>query len=105
MTGGCWYILSAKFGLLDPNRVIDPYNTTLMDLGSAARRLWAKEVFAELKILCPLPSTVTIFAGQGYREYLLPLLMASRYEVQVPLEGKGIGQQLQWFKRNSGDHT
>ena len=103
--GGCWYILSAKFGLLDPDRVIAPYNATLMDMDSAARKLWAIQVFAEFKALHPLTSVVTILAGQRYREFLLPMLIAARYEVKVPLAGKGIGQQLQWLKHNAGGNS
>jgi len=105
MTGDCWYILSAKFGLLDPNRIIEPYNTTLVGMNPVAKKLWANRVFAEFKNLYPSSRAVTILAGRRYREFLVPLLIASCYEVHVPLEGKGIGQQLQWFKRNSGDHT
>jgi hypothetical protein len=96
---GCWLILSAKFGLLDPERMIEPYDVTLIDMDSGARKLWAKRVFGDFQTCCPSPATVTMLAGQRYREYLIPLLKAAQYEVELPLKGKGIGQQLQWLKR------
>ena len=37
------------------------------------------------------------YVGSNYREHLLPLLSNNCF---VPLEGKGIGEQLQYFKNN-----
>jgi hypothetical protein len=38
------------------------------------------------------------YVGNNYREHLLPLL-SNNYN--VPLQGKGIGEQLQYFKNNT----
>lgn len=37
------------------------------------------------------------YVGNNYREHLLPMLNNNYY---VPLEGKGIGEQLQYLKNN-----
>lgn len=99
--GGRWYILSAKYGLLNPEKMIGSYDVTLMKMKSAERKVWASRVLKDLLRKCPVPRRVTIFAGQRYREYLVPPLEASRYRIEVPLRKKGIGKQLQWFKRNT----
>ena len=36
-----WYILSAKYGLVEPGRTIKPYNQTLKDMQKLDRRAWA----------------------------------------------------------------
>ena len=41
--------------------------------------------------------TLYFYVGNNYREYLLPLLTN---KWNVPLQGKGIGEQLQFFKNN-----
>ena len=42
---GCpWYILSAKYGLVDPHSTIDPYNLTLKTMPVNRRRTWASGV-------------------------------------------------------------
>lgn len=36
-----WYILSAKHGLLHPDQVLEPYDTSLYDLPAHGRREWS----------------------------------------------------------------
>ena len=36
-----WFVLSAKHGLVEPGRVLAPYDETLTDLPRAARRQWS----------------------------------------------------------------
>lgn len=92
-----WYILSAKYGLVEPARKVNPYEQTLKEIPRAERREWAGRVFRELHRRTEGNERVTIFAGQDYREFLVPLLLENGYEVNVPLEGRSIGMQLRWF--------
>ena len=39
------FILSAKYHLLDPEKVIEPYDQTLNTMSRERRRAWAKEAF------------------------------------------------------------
>ena len=43
-TGCPWALLSAEYGLLDPDEVIRPYEKTLNAMPVAERRSWANEV-------------------------------------------------------------
>lgn len=43
------YIISAKYGLLEPQTIIAPYNTTLKDMTSHERKMWAMRVIQELE--------------------------------------------------------
>lgn len=40
-----WFILSAEHGLLDPQKVIAPYEKTLNRMGKTERDAWARAVF------------------------------------------------------------
>jgi hypothetical protein len=96
-TGRPWFILSAKYGLVDPATVIETYDTTLKTMGVAERRVWADRVYLEIKERFALPTHFVILAGATYREFLANLLLDWGATIDVPLEGLRIGEQLQWF--------
>uniref|UniRef100_A0A831ZY59 DUF6884 domain-containing protein n=1 Tax=Desulfacinum infernum TaxID=35837 RepID=A0A831ZY59_9BACT len=90
------FILSAKYGLVQLNDEIDPYDVTLKDMPVGERKNWASKVLQALDRYCDLERDhFVILAGKRYREYLLPYLKS--YE--MPLEGLSIGRQLQYLKQ------
>ena len=90
------YILSAKYGLLDLETEIDPYNLTLNTMSAGEIRNWADRVLQQLHQVANLQDDHFIFlAGMKYRKNLLPNLRS--YE--IPLEGLTIGKQLQALSR------
>ena len=92
-----WYVLSAKYGLVDPHRVIEPYEETLNTKSQLERRVWAQRVWADLRPLICAGDQVIMLAGERYREHLLPELASHGCVVEVPMTGLGIGRQLQWL--------
>lgn len=98
-----WYILSGMYGLLEPSKTIEPYNRTLNTMSVKERKHWAKLVLKELLPLIEKEDTILFLAGIRYREYLISGLIAHGCKISIPMEGLGIGQQLQWLnKQNSG---
>jgi len=95
-----WYILSAKYGLVDPDSVIEPYDVTLNRMGVAQRRAWAAKVRLELEQVVRTGDTVVMLAGAHYREGLMGPLRARGVRVEVPMQGLGIGKQLQWLSQS-----
>ncbi|NJL32020.1 MAG: hypothetical protein HC898_10530 [Phycisphaerales bacterium] len=93
-----WYILSAKYGVLQPDQVVEPYERTLNKMGKADQLKWAEFVQEQLDELIPPDAMVIILAGQRYREHLIPYLRSRRIEVVVPLEGLSFGKQLHRLK-------
>lgn len=87
-----WFILSAKYGLLEPWRVIEPYDETLNDKPSPKRKEWARMVLDQITINILADKTFYFHAGVRYRENLEPHL-----DSVSPLKGLGIGQQLAWY--------
>lgn len=93
-----WYILSAMHGLLNPENVIEPYNKTLNGQDRTQRKDWARKVLQELLKKLKQGDSITFFAGDNYREYLVADLVASGYTCATPLEGLGLGQQIHTLK-------
>ena len=91
------FILSAKYGLLEENEIIEPYNETLNTKPVAEIKKWAAEVLESLEEKCDLEKDDFIFlAGEKYRRYLVDGI--SNYS--VPLRGLPIGKQLAFYKDN-----
>ena len=89
------YILSAKYGLLNLEDQVEPYEQTLNRMKVNERREWSKRVLEQLGHVTSLQDDqFTFLAGSRYRQFLVPHLK----HVKIPLEGLGIGYQLQKLK-------
>jgi len=89
------FILSAKYGLLDPTTVIEPYEQTLNNMSATERRAWTKAVLNSLQEQADLNNDHFVFlAGARYREGLLPHIR----NYSVPMEKMPFGKQLQWLE-------
>lgn len=122
--GDRWYILSAKYGLVPPDAVIAPYEKTLKRMPAHERRIWGQWVVTDLLSVltgtterdgsrdwrkrhslpsaAPVSCRLVILAGADYRTPLLEALALREgwdIDVETPLAGKGIGQQLQWMNK------
>ena len=98
-TGCPWFILSAKYGLVEPNTVIAGYDKTLNAMGVAERRAWAERVFLQIREQFAQPPHFAILAGMKYREFLASLLLEWGATIEVPLEGLRSGEQKQWLRQ------
>jgi hypothetical protein len=97
-SGDGWFILSALYGLVNPDDTIEPYNFTLNNQRSQERQAWTQRVAVDLRRRVPPKSRIVILAGENYRRHLIPLL-EDVYEIETPMTGLGIGQQLAFLKR------
>lgn len=91
------FILSAKYGLLRPDQVIEPYNLTLNSMRKRQRCEWGQNILKELAKECELEHDLFyILAGKNYREFLIPSLKF----YTVPMKHMGIGQQISFLKNS-----
>lgn len=91
------YVLSAKYGLVDLDQEIEPYDLTLNNMTAYQIKIWAAHVLIQLSKKADLGQDHFIFlAGQKYRKYLLPKL----HSYEIPLEGLPIGKQLQFLTKH-----
>jgi hypothetical protein len=93
------FILSAKYGLVDPNQRLEPYNETLNTKRDREVRFWAETVLQQLRARADLDRDTFIFlAGEKYRRHLIEMIK----HYQVPLSGLTIGRQLQYLSNSLG---
>ncbi len=99
---GCdtWRILSAKYGLVHPDTILEPYNTVISMLDEAETEQWAKTVVKELQPLLDDVDKVVFLAGAEYVQPILNLLSVNDVDIYWPFEGKRIGEQAQWLGNN-----
>jgi len=96
-TGSAWFILSAKYGLLNPNEPVPSYDVTLKSMSAAQRREWSAWVVRQIVEtgMDLANTTVEIHAGKDYRDFgLTTRLCDAGCKVMVPLAHLGIGSQL-----------
>lgn len=99
-----WYILSAKYHLLDPDGPsIKPYDKTLSGAGVKEKREWAQTVHKQLQKegLVSTNNTFVFHAGRDYYDELLPLLENSPLEIEIPTDGLRYGETLAWYNDHS----
>ncbi len=95
--GVLWFVLSGKFGLLDPDDVVSPYDVYLAKQSSSYRRTWGEWVTSQLAQRMPLPGvTFEIHAGESYCAPLREPLTRHGASVVTPLAGLGYGERLAW---------
>jgi cytoplasmic iron level regulating protein YaaA (DUF328/UPF0246 family) len=91
------FILSAKYGLLNINEKIEPYNETLNDKNQKEKREWANNVINQLMKEGNINNDRFIFlAGKNYYENLILSLPNN----EILMENLQIGKRLQWLKEN-----
>ncbi len=94
-----WYILSAKYGLVSPDAVIDPYDETLNNMSVSERKDWSLWVMQNLSPEVVPGDHVVFLAGKKYREFLVQPLRSLGCYVEIPMEGLRIGEQLNWLSQ------
>lgn len=101
-SGRPWFIVSAFYGLIEPDEQIAPYDLALAELSAADRRAWAEQVVSSLerRFGTLTGATVEIHAGGAYRRALEPLLRARGASPQSPTATiSGVGTQIAWYSR------
>lgn len=96
---GNWYILSAKYGLIYPNDLIEPYDVSLNKMKKAEREIWAQNVIEVIKQKIPIENTIYFHCGKLYRHPIIEMLERDGYKTEVPLEGLEIGEQLSFYTK------
>ena len=90
------YILSAKYGLLKIDEVIEPYNETLNKKNREEQQEWAKKVLLQINKECNVKNDTFIFlAGKKYYQDLIHSLPNNK----IIMENMPIGKRLQWLKK------
>ena len=88
------YVLSAKYGILELEQEIAPYDKSIYDMSITEKDEWAKMVISKLKTKVDIDNSNFIFLTDDfYSEYLCKYL--SHFE--LPLDGLNQNEHLSWF--------
>jgi len=92
-----WFVLSAQYGLVDPEQSAKPYELTMKSFPIADRKRWARKVYKTMDNVGLLkPDSKFIWlAGLDYSHELSLLL--SGYPQHHPLKGLRMGKRLKWL--------
>ena len=93
-----WFILSAMHGLMTPEKLVLPYEKTLGSMNDRQRAAWSAPISRELENILKPGDEVIFLAGRAYRDYVGGNFARLGVSVTVPMEGMGLGQQLQWLR-------
>jgi hypothetical protein len=87
-------ILSAKYYVIPLDKVIAPYDKTLLNMPKDEANEWGVKVLSILADKYNLEEDkFIILAGEKYRKYITPQMN----HWIAPLKGLRIGQQLAWY--------
>ena len=102
--GYTWYVVSALYGLVQPDRELDPYDFTLKQLRTRERESWAHLVVAaELTKYVSRGSHAILLMPKLYRRYIETELIKASITFENPVEHLAIGQQIRWLKQSRPD--
>ena len=96
------YILSSKYGLLELDDIIEPYDCYLKKQTIEYKNEWNEIILNELKDKTDINNDEFILlAGRAYVDDL----KKSLNNTYNPVEGLGYGDQLKYFKEYEEEHT
>jgi len=100
---GChaWRILSAEHGLVNPDTILEPYDTAMSDLSEGAAQKWGKEVMEALRPELSDFEEVVVLAGSDYYAPIGDALENTEATIHWPFEGKRLFEQMEWMVQNS----
>lgn len=96
-TGGPWWILSAKHGLLSPDARIHPYEIFLGRCDHAYRAAWAVLVASQVRDRIGTSATLHVAAPAAYTVFVAYV----PNPIETPLVGLRMGEQGSFFKRGA----
>jgi hypothetical protein len=99
-----WFILSALHGLVAPEEPVAPYDQTLSGASRREQRRWSAQVVVALREELGQLDAITfeIHAGSAYTDHgLIDGLEAFGAEVELPVRGLALGEQLAWYRQPS----
>jgi hypothetical protein len=94
-----WLVLSAEHAVVEPSAPLGYYDRTLNTMGVAERRAWGSRVLRQLteRYGTLRGMTFEIHAGARYVAPIEASLLAAGARVEIPMKGRGLGLQLQWY--------
>ena len=87
------FILSAKYGIIELDDNIEPYDITLNKMSKSERDEWGAKITKWININLDIYDEIYIFAGKNYYKHL-----HIYNKINLPFRNLPIGKRLQWLK-------
>ena len=91
-----YYILSAKYGLIEKNKHIDSYNLTLNKMNINKRQMWSILVAKQIKNIINKDDELFILAGE---KYYMDLIKYIPNKTNIIMKNLGLGERLQYLNK------
>ena len=89
------FILSAKYGLVKLDDIIQPYELTLNNMNKRQRQEWSYKVYKQLvREGINFDEKAIFLCGKKYREFIIRKFT----NAEAPLKNLGLGEQLKFYK-------
>lgn len=98
-----WYLLSPKYHLLEPDRVVAPYKGRISDLNDDDKIAWAQTVSIQLKEKVGFKTPFVILAGAEFADALhLPeeFRLFPEFKIYDPTPRMMMGLRMNWIRSN-----
>lgn len=93
-------ILSAKYGLLDPNETIEPYDLTLKGASRQFKSEWADKVDQQIRNSIDPRKHLIVMAGDDYYTPLTDAGIKNPLKFSVPMRGLSLGKRLVFLNQS-----
>lgn len=103
--GEKWFVLSAKHGLITPDKILDPYDKDLDSLAPRDKQAWADNVILELSRNSLPTHHVVVLATNSYCEVLRKKLSTSNFQAIYPLRNLPQGMEERILKCANSNPT
>ena len=87
-------ILSAKYGLIDPEEIIEPYDLTLKGAPKQFKSEWARKVDAQIRSSIDPNKQLIVLAGDDYYVPLIEAGAGRPLNFFAPMRGLSLGNRL-----------
>lgn len=99
--GNNYCILSAKYHVLMPDDIIEPYDMFLGNFKKQEKEEWWKISVDQLLNKFPENTVYHFYAGQDYIKGILPILQDAGRKYECYLNNLGMGYKIQWFQQST----
>lgn len=93
-----WYIMSAKYGLLNPESIIEPYDMCLTNCSDEYQQQWARHIVDKFVGL-DKNTVFAVIANSEYSKNIVPMLIAEGFSVTAPFLNKTEEEVAEYVQR------
>jgi hypothetical protein len=93
------FILSALYGLVRQDAILEPYNLSLKSFDKAQSAQWGADIVKRLSRLRSEPLEAIMFAGSSYVDPIIGSVLTSKISLKDPLKGLPLGARGSQIRR------